>query len=144
MLDSQLAQNPTSVDLWFGRGRLFYALKDYEKSIESFQKVAELKPELYEGWFYLGLFYTLRGDQQNNVINEKQYTSQAAYDADLEAVNAIYRQAIPAFEKALEIQPNSVDTLESLKAICFRLRDEAGMMDKYTKYNEAWKAAKGQ
>jgi len=144
MLDSQLAQNPTSVDLWFGRGRLFYALKDYEKSIESFQKVAELKPELYEGWFYLGLFYTLRGDQQNNVINEKQYTSQAAYDADLEAVNAIYRQAIPAFEKALEIQPNSVDTLESLKALCFRLRDEAGMMDKYTKYNEAWKAAKGQ
>ncbi len=144
MLDSQLAQNPTSVDLWFGRGRLFYALKDYEKSIESFQKVAELKPELYEGWFYLGLFYTLRGDQQNNVINEKQYTSQAAYDADLEAVNAIYRQAVPAFEKALEIQPNSVDTLESLKAICFRLRDEAGMMDKYTKYNEAWKAAKGQ
>ncbi len=132
MLDGQLAQNPTSVDLWFGRGRLFYALKDYEKSIESFQKVAELKPELYEGWFYLGLFYTLRGDQQNNVINEKQYTSQAAYDADLEAVNAIYRQAIPAFEKALEIQPNSVDTLESLKAICFRLRDEAGMMDKYT------------
>ena len=144
MLDSQLAQNPTSVDLWFGRGRLFYALKDYEKSIESFQKVAELKPELYEGWFYLGLFYTLRGDQQNNVINEKQYTSQAAYDADLEAVNAIYRQAVPAFEKALEIQPNSVDTLESLKAICFRLRDEAGMMDKYNKYNEAWKAAKGQ
>ncbi len=144
MLDGQLAQNPTSVDLWFGRGRLFYALKDYEKSIESFQKVAELKPELYEGWFYLGLFYTLRGDQQNNVINEKQYTSQAAYDADLEAVNAIYRQAIPAFEKALEIQPNNVDTLESLKAICFRLRDEAGMMDKYNKYNEAWKAAKGQ
>lgn len=144
MLDGQLAQNPTSVDLWFGRGRLFYALKDYEKSIESFQKVAELKPELYEGWFYLGLFYTLRGDQQNNVINEKQYTSQAAYDADLEAVNAIYRQAVPAFEKALEIQPNSVDTLESLKAICFRLRDEAGMMDKYNKYNEAWKAAKGQ
>ncbi len=144
MLDGQLAQNPTSVDLWFGRGRLFYALKDYEKSIESFQKVAELKPELYEGWFYLGLFYTLRGDQQNNVINEKQYTSQAAYDADLEAVNAIYRQAIPAFEKALEIQPNNEDTLESLKAICFRLRDEAGMMDKYNKYNEAWKAAKGQ
>ena len=144
MLDGQLAQNPTSVDLWFGRGRLFYALKDYEKSIESFRKVAELKPELYEGWFYLGLFYTLRGDQQNNVINEKQYTSQAAYDADLEAVNAIYRQAIPAFEKALEIQPDSVDTLESLKAICFRLRDEAGMMDKYNKYNEAWKAAKDQ
>ena len=77
-------------------------------------------------------------------INEKQYTSQAAYDADLEAVNDIYRQALPAFEKALEINPNSVDTLESLKAICFRLRDDAGMMDKYNKYNAAWQAAKAQ
>ena len=144
MLDGQLAENPESVDLWFGRGRLFYALKDYAKSVESFQKVAELKPELYEGWFYLGLFYTLMGDQENQVINEKQYTSQSAYDADLETVNAIYRKAIPAFEKALEIQPGSVDTLESLKALCFRLRDEEGMMDKYNTYNEAWKAAKGQ
>lgn len=144
MLDSQLAENPQNVDLWFGRGRLFYALKDYDKSIESFQKVAELKPDMYEGWFYLGLFYTLKGDQQNQVINDKQYTSQAAYDADLEAVNDIYRQAIPAFEKALEIRANDVDSLESLKALCFRLRDDAGMMDKYNKYNEAWKAAKGQ
>ena len=144
MLDAQLAENPESVDLWFGRGRLFYALKDFDKSVESFQKVAELKPELYEGWFYLGLFYTLKGDQQNQIINEKQYTSQAAYDADLEAVNDIYRQALPAFEKALEINPNSVDTLESLKAICFRLRDDAGMMDKYNKYNAAWQAAKAQ
>ena len=49
-----------------------------------------------------------------------------------------------AFEKALEIQPGSVDTLESLKALCFRLRDEEGMMDKYNTYNEAWKAAKAQ
>lgn len=144
LLDGQLAENPESVDLWFGRGRLFYALKDYDKSVESFQKVAELKPDLYEGWFYLGLFYTLKGDQENQVINEKQYTSQSAYDADLEAVNDIYRKAIPAFEKALEIQPNSVDTLESLKALCFRLRDEEGMMDKYNKYNEAWQAAKAQ
>ncbi len=144
MLDGQLAENPESVDLWFGRGRLFYALKDYDKSVESFKKVAELKPDLYEGWFYLGLFYTLKGDQQNQIINDKQYTSQSAYDADLEVVNDIYRQAIPAFEKALEIQPNSVDTLESLKALCFRLRDDAGMMDKYNKYNDAWNAAKGQ
>ena len=144
MLDGQLATNPESVDLWFGRGRLFYALKNFDESIASFQKVAELKPELYDGWFYLGLFYTLKGDQQNQIINEKQYTSQAAYDADLAAVNDIYRQAIPAFEKALEINPQSVDTLESLKALCFRLRDEPGMEAKYNTYNEAWKVARGQ
>ena len=144
LLDGQLAENPESVDLWFGRGRLFYALKNFDESIASFKKVAELKPDLYEGWFYLGLFYTLKGDAANQALNEKSYTSQAAYDADLAAVNAIYMEAIPAFEKALAIKANDVDSLESLKALCFRLRDEAGMMDKYNHYNAAWQAAKGQ
>ncbi|MDO4758401.1 MAG: hypothetical protein Q4A18_03970, partial [Rikenellaceae bacterium] len=86
----------------------------------------------------------LKGDAANQVLNEKSYTSQAAYDADLASVNAIYMEAIPAFEKALSIKANDVDTLESLKALCFRLRDEAGMMEKYNQYNAAWQAAKGQ
>ena len=42
------------------RGRIFYALKDYDQSIESFKKVVELKPDLYEGNYYLGVFYTIR------------------------------------------------------------------------------------
>ena len=98
---------------------------------------------MYEGWFYLGLFYTLKGDQMNNEINDRQYTSQAAYDADLAGVNAVYREAVPVLEKALTIKENDVDALESLKALCFRLRDEEGMMDKYNKYNAIYKKLKG-
>ena len=144
MLDGQLAAAPDNVDLWFGRGRLFYSLKNFDESIVSFKKVTELKPDMYEGWFYLGLFNTLKGDQMNNEINDRQYTSQAAYDADLAGVHAVYREAVPVLEKALGIKENDVDALESLKALCFRLRDEEGMMDKYQKYNALLQFAKGQ
>ena len=44
LIDKAIADNPSNVDLCFGRGRIFYALKDYDKSIESFEKVVELKP----------------------------------------------------------------------------------------------------
>ena len=143
LIDAAIESNPENVDLWFGRGRIFYALKDYDQSIESFKKVVELKPDLFEGNYYLGVFYTIKGDALNKEMNEKQYSSQAVYDADLKVVNDVYKEAVPWFEKAHQIKPDDVDTLEFLKSICFRLRDEAGIMEKYNTYNALYKQVKG-
>ena len=143
LIDKAIENNPSSVDLWFGRGRIFYALKDYDQSIDSFKKVVELKPDLFEGNYYLGVFYTIKGDALNKEMNEKQYSSQAVYDADLKVVNDVYKEAVPWFEKAHQIKPDDVDTLEFLKSICFRLRDEAGIMEKYNTYNALYKQVKG-
>ena len=144
LIDAAIESNPENVDLWFGRGRIFFALKQYDESIASFQKVVELKPELFEGNYYLGVFYTIKADEMNKVMNEKQYSSQTAYDADLKEVNAVYMEAVPWFEKAYEMKKGDVNTLDFLKSICFRLRDEEGMMDKYNKYNTLLKEAKGE
>lgn len=138
MIDAAIAENPTNTDLWFGRGRIFYALKNYDESIASFSKIVELKPDMYEGNYYLGVFYALKGDAMNKEMNEKQYSSQADYDADLKTVNAVYMSAVPWFEKALELKPNDLDAVEFLKSLCFRLRDEEGMMDKFKKYNDLY------
>lgn len=143
LLDKAIADNPTNTDLWFGRGRIFYALKNYDESIASFTKVVELKPEMFEGNYYLGLFYTIKGDDENKKAGEKPFVSYADAEADQKAVCAIYMQAVPWFEKALEIKPGDPDTLEFLKQLCFRLRDEEGMMAKYEKYNALYKQAKG-
>ena len=144
LIDAAIESNPENVDLWFGRGRIFFALKQYDESIASFQKVVELKPDLFEGNYYLGVFYTIKADEMNKVMNEKQYSSQAVYDADLKVVNDVYKEAVPWFEKAHQIKPDDVDTLEFLKSICFRLRDEAGIMEKYNTYNDLYKKAKGE
>ena len=144
LIDAAIESNPENVDLWFGRGRIFFALKQYDESIASFRKVVELKPDLFEGNYYLGVFYTIKADEMNKVMNEKQYSSQTAYDADLKEVNAVYMEAVPWFEKAYEMKKGDVNTLDFLKSICFRLRDEEGMMDKYNKYNTLLKEAKGE
>ena len=143
LIDAAIESNPENVDLWFGRGRIFFALKQYDESIASFRKVVELKPDLFEGNYYLGVFYTIKADEMNKVMNEKQYSSQAVYDADLKVVNDVYKEAVPWFEKAHQIKPDDVDTLEFLKSICFRLRDEAGIMEKYNTYNALYKQVKG-
>lgn len=144
LIDKAIEDNPSNVDLWFGRGRIFFALKQYDESIASFRKVVELKPDLFEGNYYLGVFYTIKADEMNKVMNEKQYSSQAAYDADLKAANAVYMEAIPWFEKAHELKADDFNTLDMLKQLCFRLRDEPGIQEKYDKYFPLWKAAKGE
>jgi len=135
LIDNAIAADPSNIDLWFGRGRIFYALKDFDESIASFRKVTELKPDLFEGYYYLGLFYIFKGDDANQKFNEQQFNNQAAYDAGLKEVNAIYMEALPVLEKALELKPNDKDTVYNLKQLCFRLRDEEGVMAKYEKYN---------
>lgn len=143
LMDKAIAENPENIDLWFGRGRIFYALKNYDESINSFKKVVELNPELYEGNYFLGVFYAVKAEEMLKEINEKPYSSQEAYDVDRKVVNAVYMESIPWFEKAYELKPESIDALEMLKQICFSLRDEEGMMDKYTKYNALFQQAKG-
>lgn len=144
LIDKAIAENPTNIDLWFGRGRIFYALKNDDESIASLHKVVELKPDMFEGNYYLGLFYTIKGDNLNKVINEKQYSSQSAYDADLKGVNEIYIAAVPWLEKAHALKTDDLSTLDYLKQICFRLRDEPGMQEKYDTYNALYKKVKGE
>ena len=52
-------------------------------------------------------------------------------------------KSLPWLEKAMELKPESVDCAEYLKVLCFRLRNEEGIMDKYNKYNALYKKLKG-
>lgn len=144
MIEKSLQDNPKNADMWFGLGRVYYKLKDYDKTIDAFRHVVELKPEGFEGNYFLGLFYTVKADDMNTQMSGKSYQSQAEYDADLKEVSAVYMQAVPYFEKAHEIDPQNVDAVDFLKSLSFRLRDEPGMSEKYEVYNELYKKMKGQ
>ncbi len=144
LIDNAIADDPTNIDLWFGRGRIFYALKNFDESIASFQKVTEIKPDYFEGHYYLGLFYIFKGDEMNRIANEKPFVSYAASEADQKEVCAVYIKAVPVLERALELKPNDEETVYNLKQLCFRLRDEEGIMEKYEKYNALYKELKGE
>jgi hypothetical protein len=78
-----------------------------------------------------------------NATSDSYYTSNADYEAAKKAVNMTYMKALPWLEKAMELKPDSVDCAESLKVLCFRLRNEEGMTEKYEKYNALFKKLKG-
>ncbi len=144
LIDNAIASDPNNADLWFARGRVFFALKDYDNCIASFIHVTENAPDVYDGYFYLGLFYIYKGDALNDELNEKTYTDNSEYAADMKAINDVYKAAIPILERAYELKPDDIGAVEYLKSLCFRLRDEEGVMDKYNKYNDIFNTLKAQ
>ncbi len=139
-IEEMIKINPKSINAWFAKGRIHYALKDYDACIEAFKHVIALDPKAYDSNFYMGLFHMLKGDDELDKMKAKTYKAQKDYDADLKKLNAMYAEAVPYFEVAHAAKPKDSGTLEYLKTLCFRLRDEPGMMEKYTKYNELFKA----
>ena len=144
-IDKMLTEKPDNADLWFARGQVFFKLKNFDECINSFLKINDLKPNDYDTNFYLGYFYMAKGDEANRAFNARldSINSQEEYQAGLKEVNAAYMKSLPWLEKAMELKPESVDCAEYLKVLCFRLRNEDGIMDKYNKYNALFKKLKG-
>ena len=133
MLDKSLAATPDNYDLWYGRGIVFNSLENYDECIKSFEKCIELRPADYNANYYLGYFYVMKADALINKLNSA-YDANIDYNAEVEKINLVYAEAIPWFERALEIVPGDRACIEGLSSLCFRLRDMEGMMPKYEKY----------
>lgn len=140
MIEKALVQNPDNISVWYSRGRVYATMNNYDECIKSFEQVVRLDPEGFNGYFYQGLFYTSKADEYNEVMRDKTYKKQAEYDADFKTLCDKYKEALPFLEKAISINPEDETTLEYLKSIYFRLREESGMMEKYNTYNDKLKA----
>lgn len=136
MIENSLNEDPTNYDLWFGRGRVFNALKNYDECIKSFEKCVELRPTDFEPNFYTGYFVIEKANAQVEALNANSNLSYEQYEAEYSKINKIYAEAIPWLERAHELNPADGATIEYLNNLCFRLRDMDGMMEKYNKYHE--------
>ena len=138
MIETSLSEDPTNYDLWFGRGRVFNALKNYDECVKSFEKCVELRPTDFEPNFYTGYFVIEKANAQVEALNSNSNLSYEQYEKEYAKINNIYAEAIPWLEKAHEINPTDAATIEYLNNLCFRLRDMDGVMEKYNKYHELY------
>lgn len=135
MLDEAIAADPQNIELWFSRAQISVALKEYDAAIEALKKAIELNPASYEAQFFTGYYIIIKADALNTIANEKDYTSMEEAEADQRTILAVYAEAIPYLEVAHELAPQNTDPVRLLKTLCYRLRDEEGMMEKYQKYD---------
>ena len=140
LVESALERDPNNYAFHFGLGLIYDKLGDFEKAAAEFKKASELNPEDFGSYFNLAITYIRKADSMLEEINAIPSNEPARYDEKLAEFNSYYKRSLPILEKAHALNPDETATVDLLKSIYFRFRDEGPeMMQNYEKYNEMLK-----
>jgi tetratricopeptide (TPR) repeat protein len=134
------SKDPNNPSLYWAEGVLFMKQEKYDDAINSFTKSIELKGDLYDTQYNLGVCYYNKAAAMITKANE--IMDAAKYNAAAAEANLVFIKAIPCFEKAYSIKSDDVDALRNLKELYFRLRNVNPGYE--AKYNEMVKKLEGK
>ncbi len=126
-LEMAIEQDPTNTTYYFAQGTLYEKIKDEENAIKTYEKAIEIDPAFFNAYYNLGALYYNKGVAQVDVAREVPANENEKYEAELKKADVWFEKSLPYMEKCNEIQPDSPETLESLKNLYYRMK----MMDKY-------------
>jgi tetratricopeptide (TPR) repeat protein len=119
--------DPGNYSLYFAAGIIYLNEENYDNAIEELKKSIELKGDLYDTQYGLGAAYINKASgmftKANDIMDVNEYTKA------IDEANAVYAKALPYMEKALELKPDDVYAMRSLRELYYRLK-------KTDKYNE--------
>jgi tetratricopeptide (TPR) repeat protein len=121
-----LANDPNNAGLLLRYGYLLEQSGDIDGAFVQYKKSVESNPEFFEGNYYTGALYL---DKARKILAEVNNLSDAEWEKKAEGMgkeaDQLYKDAIPYFEKALAIKPESTDIMEILFNIHSRLKNTA-------------------
>ena len=118
-LNKAIAQNPDDPQLYNVLGTLYEERKEAEKAQEYFDKALSLDPESAETQANIGRIYFNKGVELRAIANE--ISDQKKYTEALAVSNEKFKQALPYFEKAHQIDPEERGYMDALKSLYYNL-----------------------
>lgn len=119
-LDAAIQQDPNNASFYRAKGALYEKMQQPDKAAEMYEKALSIDPKDLAAQYNLGNVKLSEVIKLHNQVNDLVDADE--YNKGMEKVYEGYKSVIPYFEKAREIDPNEVNTLETLKALYFKLR----------------------
>ena len=91
------------------------ALEDYSKATDFYKKALEIDPDYFEANYNLGYSLMRPAIDQYNAANKLPASKQKEYEGMIAKANAQFDLAKPYLQKAVDINPKSVDALNNLR-----------------------------
>ncbi len=130
---------PDNFSLYFAEGTLHDKLENMELAEKSYLEAIELNPKFFDAIFNLGALYYNAGVKYTEEANKVPARDFEKYDAIMAKADVWFRKSIPIMERAFEIDPNNKATVETLKNLYFRFRNDGEeIQKKLEKINEIW------
>jgi tetratricopeptide (TPR) repeat protein len=134
-LEIAMEMDKTNPSIFFAVGTIYDQLGDVEKAVDAYEKAIELNPEYFEANYNLGALYVNQAADILDKANDLPLDAVAEYDKQKALADQMLHNSLPYLEKSLELMPDDVNTMVSLKEIYTRL----GMSDKLKTIDERLK-----
>ena len=125
-----LAKDPNNPGLLLRSGYLKEQSGDMSGAMADYKKSVEVDPNFFEGNYYTG---ALMLEQSREILAELNSLSDDEWEKRSkemgEKADALYRDSVPYFSKALQIKPDNTDIMIVLFQVYTRLKDTAKVDD---------------
>jgi len=123
LLDKAIAQGPQG-QYYNSKGSILSMQGKFDEAVEAFKAGVALDPTNSDLYTNYGYVFIEKGNKMND---ESNYLSDAEYKKVRKQIDALYKEALPLFEKGYELNPDNMDCVRALRSLYYRL----GMMEQY-------------
>ena len=120
-VEKALEKDTSNASLWQVYGRAVED-KDKQKAIDAYKKMIEFDPKNFNGYYNVGTVYFNMGVEANDKANAIPLSDEAGYKAALIVADDYFKQALPFFEQAYELNKEDAELLIGLKQIYYRFK----------------------
>ena len=131
-LNLAIEKEPANATFHFAKGTLLEKMGNQEQAINSYNAAIEANNSYFDAHYNLGALYYNRGVKQIEAANEVPPGENEKYQEELKKADKWFKETLPYMEKCHELNPEHIQTLESLKNLYYRLK----MMDQYNEILE--------
>jgi tetratricopeptide (TPR) repeat protein len=127
---------PTNASLYDKEGNIYdEQLNDKEKAMECYLKAVEVNPDYFPAHYHIGVLHYNKAISIQDAASKEPDDNK--YAAMLKELDAELKAALPAFTRAYELFPDELSTVQFLKNICYRFREQSTeMMADFERYSK--------
>lgn len=134
-VDKAIELEPNNASLYRAKGSIYEKTGDLKKAKEVYEKALEIDPKDFASQYNIAVMLLKdvekRREEVNNIMDVEEY------NAAVEDLLNRYESTVPYFEKAYEMNPSEMGSVQVLREIFFKLRDRSPEhMAKYEKYKK--------
>ncbi len=131
-LETALLMDSTNPSIFFAVGTIYDQMGSIDKAVSAYENAIKIKPDYFEANYNLGALYVNQAADILDKANDLPLDAVAQYDQEKAKADQMLEKSLPYLERALELLPDDVNTMVSLKEIYTRL----GMTEKLQTIND--------
>ncbi len=118
-INKALEQDPDNASLYFAKGLALDKIGKHDEAIAAYKLSIEKDPNYLNAYYNLGALIFNDGVTMFNKCNE--IMDNEKYKECVKQADEKFKESLPYLEKAHELDPKEINTLETLKVLYYRL-----------------------